>query len=149
MNKVREKIRQALQRQNYIKDFNKDDIPLKEHCPKTQAHLNELLRVRDGLEDKLMILLDNPGDIESEYEALSKGVNAINRSMYDLYIVYLRPTSLPPAEPQPEQPTRNIGPGNAGKDEDSGVGPVGGTPVSSSLLPDILTWCVDLSTDVT
>ncbi len=87
MNKVRETIEQALRRQNYIKDFHKDDIPLKEHCPKTHAHLNELLVVRDRLEDKLMILLDDPGNIEIEYQSLSKGANAINRSMYDLYIV--------------------------------------------------------------
>ena len=40
MNKVRETIQQALRQQNYIKDFHKDDIPTKEHCPKTHAHLN-------------------------------------------------------------------------------------------------------------
>ncbi len=54
--------------------------------------------MRDRLEDKLMILLDNPGDIEEEYESLSKGVKAINRSMYDLYVVRV-PMTQAPARP--------------------------------------------------
>jgi hypothetical protein len=136
MNKVRETIKQALQRQAYIKEFHKDDIPLKQHCPKTHAHLTELLGVRDRLEDKLMILLEDPGDIENEYESLSKGVNAINRSMYDLYIVYLRPTPLPQAGSQPAQLTPGISSVSADKNEECGVGSVGGTPVSSALLPN-------------
>ena len=103
MNKVRETITTALRRQSYIKEFKRDDIPPQEHCPnpKTHSHLTELLGVRDRLEDKLMILLDDPGDIEKEYESLSKGVNAINRSMYDLYVVYLRPTPRSHPEPKP------------------------------------------------
>ncbi len=35
MNKVRETITAALRRQSYIKEFQRDDIPPHEHCPKT------------------------------------------------------------------------------------------------------------------
>ena len=84
-----------------------------------------------------MILLDDPGDIEKEYESLSKGVNAINRSMYDLYVVYLRPTPRSHPESKPAHTTPGIT--STGADQDKSDSTKMKQPIVGSSMEGITT----------
>jgi hypothetical protein len=100
--RIRTGISFALQHNNHLLEFRREDVPPITTCATAHATMTALLRERDHEEHAISVILSNitvdtpTPQIEARYTTRTKRVYEINRALFHAYVEFLTPLGTRP-----------------------------------------------------